>query len=90
MGRWSAADAKEHFFAVLRAATDGQPQFITRGGKPVAVLVNVEDYVEQAGRDTSFTQFLQSGATEVGLDAELPVPPRLADRQDPLHFFQGG
>lgn len=41
---WSLQDAKNRFSAVVKAALNGQPQWVTRRGKPVGVVLSVEDY----------------------------------------------
>ena len=41
---WSLQDAKNRFSAVVDAALSGQPQLVTRRGKPVAVLLSAETY----------------------------------------------
>ena len=37
-------DAKNKFSAVVEAALAGQPQEVTRRGKPAVVIIAVEDY----------------------------------------------
>ncbi|WPL18336.1 prevent-host-death family protein [Thiorhodovibrio winogradskyi] len=41
---WSLQDAKNRFSAVIDAALLGQPQWVTRRGKPVSVILSVEAY----------------------------------------------
>ncbi len=41
---WSLQDAKNHFSAVVEAALRGEPQRVTRRGKPVAVVLSAEEY----------------------------------------------
>ena len=41
---WSLQDAKNRFSAVVDAALAGKPQRVTRRGKPVVVVLGVEDY----------------------------------------------
>ena len=41
---WSLQDAKNRFSAVVDAALSGQPQLVTRRGKPVAVVLSAETY----------------------------------------------
>lgn len=42
--RWSLQDAKNGFSAVVDAALAGRPQTVTRRGKPVVVVVSVDEY----------------------------------------------
>ena len=39
---WSIQDAKNRFSAVVDAAQRGEPQWVTRRGKPVGVLLSAE------------------------------------------------
>lgn len=41
---WSVQDAKNGFSAVVAAARRGQPQTVTKHGKPSVVVVAAEDY----------------------------------------------
>ena len=39
---WSIQDAKNRFSAVVDAALRGEPQWVTRRGKPVSVVLSTE------------------------------------------------
>ncbi len=39
---WSIQDAKNRFSAVVNAAQRGEPQWVTRRGKPVGVVISAE------------------------------------------------
>lgn len=59
---WSLHEAKNRFSAVVDAALRGEPQVVTRRGKPVSVVLSVEAYerlqrLEQAAAP-SFTSLL--------------------------------
>ena len=41
---WQLQDAKNRFSAVVEAAVRGQPQQVTRRGKPVVVVIGAEEY----------------------------------------------
>jgi prevent-host-death family protein len=41
---WTLQDAKNRFSAVVDAALAGEPQWVTRRGKPVTVVLSVADY----------------------------------------------
>ncbi len=41
---WSLHDAKNRFSAVVDAALRGEPQWVTRRGKPVSVVISAEAY----------------------------------------------
>ena len=44
MSIWQLQDAKNRFSAVVDAALTGEPQEVTRRGKPVVVVVAFEEY----------------------------------------------
>ena len=44
MMEWALQDAKNRFSAVVDAALAGNPQRVTRRGKPAVVVVAVEEY----------------------------------------------
>jgi antitoxin Phd len=41
---WSLQDAKNRFSAVVDAAQRGEPQWVTRRGKPVGVVISAETF----------------------------------------------
>jgi antitoxin Phd len=41
---WSIQDAKNHFSEVVEAARHGEPQTVTKHGKPAAVILSFEAY----------------------------------------------
>ena len=44
MKEWSMQDAKNRFSAVVNAALAGEPQQVTRRGKPAVIVIAVEEY----------------------------------------------
>ncbi|RAU21046.1 prevent-host-death protein [Paramagnetospirillum kuznetsovii] len=67
---WSIQDAKNHFSEVVEAARHGEPQTVTKHGKPTAVILSCEDYerlrrVEEETRPT-FAQHLLAMPTDGG------------------------
>lgn len=78
MRQWPLQDAKNKFSAVVNAALDGQPQHVTRRGKPAVVVIAVRDYerlcrAEKAGAP-DFSQHLLS-IPKGGPDDLLDGPP---------------
>ena len=41
---WTLQDAKNRFSAVVKAALAGQPQAVSRRGKPAVVVLSAEEY----------------------------------------------
>ena len=57
MTEWSLQDAKNRFSVLVNAARAGEPQRVTRRGRPVVVVLAVEEYerlrrLERAGAPT--------------------------------------
>ena len=44
MAQWALQDAKNRFSAVVDAALAGEPQRVTRRGKPAVVVLSVKEY----------------------------------------------
>jgi prevent-host-death family protein len=66
--KWQLQDAKQQFSRVVeRARTEG-PQLVTRNGKEVAVVLDVEEYRRLSGHGGDFKTFLASFP-----DVELPI-----------------
>lgn len=59
---WTLQDAKNRFSAVVEAALKGQPQAVTRRGKPAVVVLAAEEYArllaEAGERRESFADHL--------------------------------
>ena len=55
MGEWSLQDAKNRFSAVVDAALAGEPQRVTRRGRPAVVVLAVEEYERLCKREPNNT-----------------------------------
>jgi len=44
MAQWQLQTAKQRFSEVIRAVETGEPQFITRNGREVAAIIDIDDY----------------------------------------------
>jgi prevent-host-death family protein len=51
MASWAVAEAKAKFSAVVAQAQTKGPQQITKGGKPVAVVISIEEWRAEHGTD---------------------------------------
>ena len=63
MAEWQLQDAKNRFSAVVDAALAGDPQHVTRRGRPAVVVLAVEEYqrlcqAEKAGAPTFIEHLL--------------------------------
>ncbi|TKW64930.1 MAG: type II toxin-antitoxin system Phd/YefM family antitoxin [Paracoccus denitrificans] len=77
---WSLQDAKNRFSAVVDAALAGEPQEVTRRGKPAVVVLSAVEYArilsDAKGSRGSFTEHLLSQPHGGVDDERVPVRPR--------------
>jgi prevent-host-death family protein len=83
MSEWSLQDAKNRFSAVVDAALKGEPQRVTRRGKPAVIVVAVKEYerlrhLEKASAPT-FADLLLSIPQDGGEFERLRLPSRPVD-----------
>ena len=83
MKEWPLHQARNRFSEVVNAALAGEPQFVTRRGKPAVVVIALEEYerlrrLEQVNAP-SFVEFLL-GIPQDDLEIEqAPLKPRPLD-----------
>jgi prevent-host-death family protein len=83
MSEWSLQDAKNRFSAVVAAALAGEPQRVTRRGRPAVMVVAVEEYerlrhLERAKAPT-FADLLLSIPQDGGEFERIELPSRPVD-----------
>ncbi len=66
---WKLQDAKAKFSKIVEDALKLGPQFVTRRGQKVVVVVSVEDYEELISNKPSFKDFLLN-SPKLGIDLE--------------------
>ena len=60
MTTWQLQGAKNRFSAVVDAALTGEPQEVTRQGKPVVMVIAVEEYAQLCQTEqTSTPNFIE-------------------------------
>jgi prevent-host-death family protein len=71
---WQLQEAKQRFSELIRSVEADGPQFVTRHGHEVAVVVSIAEYrhLRDAGQD--FKEFLQS-APDVNLEISRSARP---------------
>lgn len=72
--KWQVQEAKQRFSELLDRALDEGPQVVTRHGKEVAVLVDIEKYRELTGetpKKMDFKQWLISGPRWDTVDEDI-------------------
>lgn len=72
-GHWHVPDAIRRFSELIRAVEAEGPQFITRHGEEVAVVLSVADYGHLRG-EAGFKTFLRS-VSDLGLEIYRSVSP---------------
>ncbi len=77
MGEWKLQDAKNQFSAVVDAAVGGEPQQVTRRGKPAVVVLSCDDYERLKRMENKrFVELLLSMPQDDGEFERIPVEPR--------------
>ena len=72
---WQVQDAKQRFSELLRVAHAEGPQFVTRHGREVAVVIDITDYRHLKGEVADFKGYLLSSPRFD--DLELKGPPTI-------------
>ncbi len=72
---WSVADAKARLSELLETVDREGPQTITRRGRPVAVVVSVEEWAYRKRRQGTLADFFATSPLRQ-LGGELDIPPR--------------
>ena len=57
--RWQLQEAKVKFSAMINAAGEHGPQYITKHGKDSAVVLSIKEYQEITKRSNSLSAFFQ-------------------------------
>jgi prevent-host-death family protein len=75
---WQLQEAKQRFSELIRSVESDGPQFVTRHGEEVAVVIDIAEYRRGGGAD--FKAFLRSGPEfdELEIDRAAAVA-RLVD-----------
>lgn len=57
---WQVQEAKQRFSELIARARSEGPQVVTKHGRPVAVIVDIERYRQLSGEGDEFKAFLRS------------------------------
>jgi prevent-host-death family protein len=80
---WQIQEAKQRFSELIRAVQSDGPQFVTKHGEDVAVVIDIEEYRRFKGETMDFKEFLLSGPTFDDIEFERsPELPRVIDFSD--------
>ena len=72
-GRWQLQEAKRRFSELIRTVETDDPQFVTRHGEEVAVVIDIAEYRRLRGDVRDFTEFLQGGPDFDVLEIDRPT-----------------
>ena len=61
MARWQLQEAKAQFSRLVECARTEGPQLVTKNGKEVAVVLDIEEYRRLSGHRGDFKKFLLEG-----------------------------
>jgi prevent-host-death family protein len=73
-GHWQLQEAKQRFSELIRSVEAEGPQFVTRHGEEVAVVMSIAEYRHLRHEGEDFKAFLQS-APDLDLVIDRPVLP---------------
>jgi prevent-host-death family protein len=76
-GQWQLQEAKQHFSELIRAVHTDGPQFVTKHGRQVAVVLDIVDYRRMVGVEgvDDFKRFLASAPDLSDLEIERSTEP---------------
>jgi prevent-host-death family protein len=72
--RWQVQEAKQRFSELIRSVQVDGPQFVTKHGEEVAVVVSIAEYRHLRGGGGDFKEFLKS-APDVDLEVSRSALP---------------
>ncbi|HZX03793.1 type II toxin-antitoxin system Phd/YefM family antitoxin [Kribbella sp.] len=74
---WQLQEAKQRFSELIRAVQTDGPQFVTKHGRQVAVVLDIVDYRRMVGVEVveDFKSFLMSAPDMSMLEIERPIDP---------------
>ena len=67
--QYSIVEARDHLPALVHAVERGEPAELTRRGKPVAVIVSIQDYERLSGKRKSSWEATEEWRRSVDLEA---------------------
>ena len=73
--KWQLQEAKQRFSEIVRQAQADGPQVVSRHGRAVVVVVDVDEYERLTGSRRDFKQFLQAAPDLDALDIVRPATP---------------
>jgi prevent-host-death family protein len=72
-GHWQLQDAKQRFSELIRSVRVDGPQFVTRHGEEVAVVIDIAEYRRLRGGSPDFKEFLREAPDLDVLEISRPA-----------------
>lgn len=89
---WQIQEAKQRFSELIRSVQSDGPQFVTKHGEEIAVVIDIEEYrrLHPAPRPRTFKDWLLGGPTwdDELIDLVNERPKEYATQED-LTIFEG-
>jgi len=80
-GHWQVQEAKQRFSELIRSVETEGPQFVTKHGEEVAVVIDIAEYRRLRGEEGDFKEFLR--AAPEGIEVQrFPDSARVVDFGD--------
>jgi antitoxin Phd len=73
--RWQLQEAKQRFSDVIRSSAEEGAQFVTRHGKEVAVVIDIEEYRRLTGQSMDLKDYLLAGPKTDELEIHRSTEP---------------
>ena len=76
---WQLQQAKQRFSELIRAVQTEGPQIVSRHGREVAIVIEIEDYHRMRADDDDFKEFLVAGPdfTDLEIVRDQAATPRI-------------
>jgi prevent-host-death family protein len=74
-GHWQLQEAKQRFSELIRSVEVDGPQFVTKHGEEVAVVIEIAEYRRLRGGVPDFKEFLRSGPDFDALEIHRSAQP---------------
>lgn len=88
---WALQDAKNRFSAVAEEAYRGEPQVVTRRGRPLVAIISYDLYRERIcpSPRKNIAEAFRNCPVDVDFDALIPPRAARPGRAHPVAFFGG-
>lgn len=87
MNTWNMAYAKSHFAAVIKQSED-KPQIISRRNKPVAVIMNVDQYDKSTAGEARVASIKETFAKLKRIQKKEKIIIEIPERKDREDAFE--